>query len=151
VREEEHHVLIAKCKEGCSLLETTVARLVLDCAQKCRIIDWGRMVGLSASSPIREHVVGQIETRVQGISVIDKTETDAEFELEHINSDYNLLSRPQLLKLAYELRGLVQKQQVRLDDVEALKMRDVYESFHQQNSEFNYESDELAKSMLHDM
>jgi hypothetical protein len=39
VNKEEHHVLITQCKTGCSLLETTVASFVLDCAQNCLIID----------------------------------------------------------------------------------------------------------------
>jgi hypothetical protein len=45
----------------------------------------------------------------------------------------------------------MRKQQVRLDDVEALKVRDVYETLHRQCKLFSYESNELAKSMLHDM
>jgi hypothetical protein len=60
------------------------------------------MTGLSASSPIRDYFVGYIETRVQGFGVIDKTEEEG--ELEYIDSDYNLLSPPQLLKLAFELK-----------------------------------------------
>jgi hypothetical protein len=91
---EQHGLLIAQCKKGCSLLETTIARMVLNCEQKCHIIDWGKIPGLTATAPIREHFVGQVESRVQGVGVITGAESsDEEGELELIDTDYNLLSR----------------------------------------------------------
>jgi hypothetical protein len=146
----EQGLLVVQLKRNRSLLETTAVRLVKHCAE--HLIDWGEISTLSSREPIREMLCGKIQCRVQGVGVVDTAElSEEEHELEHIDSDYNLLSHQQLVRLAHGFKEKVGEQQVKLDDIDAIETRTLYETYNKNDSNFNYNDSDQAQYFLRDM
>ena len=148
--------------KGRSPLDTTFGRLVNTDPLSYQLIDWGRIKGLSSQSSIQRILIGKVEQRVQGLGTrprANDSETDEdEDEVEDIDSNYDSLSKPALIRLAHGLKKLVQQQQVTikqqqvtLDNQSAYDARVVYEGIRKLSDGIDYRTSELGQQFLVDM